>query len=673
MNLSLHRIASLLAYLAISIFCHTVFGESSSSMNMNLRIFKKRDFLTTKKDILQSYHRRKRQAPGGMSYLIRYGYVAPSSLTSSDAVQEQRSYRKAILEMQKFLGLPLTGRFDTRTRAMMQKPRCGNPDKTSVLSDKVRRKRYTTVGSKWTKLKITYSINNFTPKIGKDGTHQAIHNAFSVWATHAPLNFVKVNKDDNPDIVILFAKGYHDDNTAFDGEGGYLAHAFYPGPGIGGDTHFDSEEPWTINKAPYEGNDLFLVAVHELGHALGLGHSPDTNAIMAPVYQYHDTSNFQLPQDDINGIQILYGILSPPPAGKPPLLPSSTATTTTTIAKSTRSIITTSTSSTTTERTKTIPRYTPITPPPRKPSTTQTAPLPPEVCDIKNFDAISFIRNELYVFSSQYMWRKPRTEQKAIGPIPIASFWPAVGSGVDAVFENPLDDTIVMLQGKNYYEYHEHDLMPRFPRRLKNMGIYEETIDAAVWWFRNKKTYLFKGNQYWRLENDRVDDEYPKNMEAWPGVPADLDAAFIGPGEDGKNHTYFVKGNKYWKFHARDVKVIAEFDNFAHDWLGCENVLVLPPPPPTGVPIPAIAAITVVIVMLFLAAMGIYFMHYRRRGYKHTPSTASLNPAQPPYYNYVCNIEEEIKVADRSAQRFVWVHTLNHGWNNLKFSLQQKV
>ena len=96
-------------------------------------------------------------------------------------------------------------------------------------------------------------INNYTPKIGKEGTHEAIDKAFGVWATHVPLRFLKVSKDSKPDIVILFAKGYHEDNTPFDGEGGFLAHAFYPGPGIGGDTHFDAEEPWTVKKGPYEG------------------------------------------------------------------------------------------------------------------------------------------------------------------------------------------------------------------------------------------------------------------------------------------------------------------------------------------------------------------------------------------------------------------------------------
>ncbi|XP_066475641.1 macrophage metalloelastase-like [Tiliqua scincoides] len=206
----------------------------------------------------------------------------------------KHTLEERIKAMQKFFHLKVTGKIDVETIEVMDQPRCGVPD---VLE-------YSTFqGSpRWRKNLLTYRINNYTPDMSKDKVDRAIEKALQVWSDVTPLQFRKTTGP--ADIEILFASGAHGDYAAFDGRGGTLAHAFPPGSDIGGDAHFDEDETWSETNREI---NLFLVAAHEFGHSLGLGHSNVRGALMYPTYSYENPRNFYLPKDDRQGIQRLYG------------------------------------------------------------------------------------------------------------------------------------------------------------------------------------------------------------------------------------------------------------------------------------------------------------------------------------------------------------------------------
>ncbi|XP_051529564.1 matrix metallopeptidase-21 [Myxocyprinus asiaticus] len=281
------------------------------------------------------------------------------SRSSSTEQNQQQEFITALKEFQRVTGLPVTGVFDDATKAAMNKPRCGFSDQDEEIDSTeqelndttesnsttthnhtdvhqinnndtttsnntqahVRKKQHLTAilktrrkrnVSEWTGhmafskalLKWRLIGEGYSSQLSIDEQKYIFRLAFRMWSEVSPLEFVEDLHSplEEIDIRLGFGTGRHlGCSQRFDGAGREFAHAWFLG-----DIHFDDDEHFTVPNTG-SGISLLKVAVHEIGHVLGLPHIYRSGSIMQPSYLPQE-AGFEIDWLDRKSIQNLYGV-----------------------------------------------------------------------------------------------------------------------------------------------------------------------------------------------------------------------------------------------------------------------------------------------------------------------------------------------------------------------------
>uniref|UniRef100_A0A1A9WVA0 Peptidase metallopeptidase domain-containing protein n=1 Tax=Glossina brevipalpis TaxID=37001 RepID=A0A1A9WVA0_9MUSC len=487
--------------------------------------------------------------PEVLRFMRRFGYLDQNP-DDSEALYHETAIVQAIRNVQKFGALNQTGQLDQMTLDLFHKPRCGVPDigaqsfyltQTSPIT---RNKRFVFGAGTWTKRHIRYFIGNWSLKVPPAQVERDIARALFVWSQYSGLKFERIN-DTSADIIIGFGSRYHGDHFPFDGAGNILAHAFYPYEmgSWGGDVHFDEDENWDENSTDLnKGVDFYSVALHELGHSLGLAHSPSHGSIMFPYYKgpgynvldYDDTlamynaylsrkledddteeQNKDEQEDQLNE----------------PVNQSDIST------DDEKSSISSSNCDQIENK-----KY-------DKDHDNQTTSFiaastgvcnnyeVPDIC-LGRFDAVCYFNKSVHIFKGCFAWRLMPNYKISPGyPIAVEKLFnkfPNTIAQIDACYER-YDNAVVLFADQQVWIWRNDKFIENSPKPLSvilgNNSFIIPRVNGAMLWPKNNLTYIFGDTIFWRYNDylQQLDAGYPKTLKRWPGLPHNLNAAATLP------------------------------------------------------------------------------------------------------------------------------------------------
>lgn len=155
----------------------------------------------------------------------------------------------------------------------------------------------------------------FSSYITEPAYRALIRDAFQAWEDAVDIDFVELAPGADADVMLGFDQ--------IDGAYGVVGEAASRGSRTTetlfsmteAEIRFDVDENWATDQSPARNEiGLYQVALHEIGHIMGLNHTTDPNTIMYSS----DISGLEgLTAGDIEGARLFYGAAATPPQPQP--------------------------------------------------------------------------------------------------------------------------------------------------------------------------------------------------------------------------------------------------------------------------------------------------------------------------------------------------------------------